>query len=182
MIAAVLLAGAALLAGCASVPEPLRDGPEQSPTPEQVRAAPEQYAGMRLRWGGVIVAVENGPVQSVVQVVARPLARDTRPQQTDQTAGRFLVRITGFIDPVDYAAGRELTIVGVLEGVEQRDVGAYRYRYPVVGATAHYLWPRRMPPAPDPYFYSPFYDPWYPYGPYPYPYPYPPPNPRKERR
>lgn len=166
--AALLLAGLVWLTGCMSLPEPLRDGPKQSPDPAQVQAAPGQYAGMTVRWGGVIVAVENGPAQSMVQVVSRPLSKSARPLETDQTSGRFLVSISGFIDPVDYSAGREITIIGVLEGMEERNIGTYRYTYPRVKATNHYLWPLRPPPIQDPYFYSPFYYPWYPYGPYPY--------------
>ncbi|HEY0633751.1 MAG TPA: Slp family lipoprotein [Gammaproteobacteria bacterium] len=160
-----------LLAGCVSPPEPLRDAPPQSPEPAQVRAAPEQYTGMRVRWGGVIVVVENGPAESVVEVVSRPLSESARPLDTDATSGRFLATISGFVDPVDYAAGREITVVGVLEGAEQRDIGTYRYNYPRVRVARHYLWSPRLPPVPDPYYYSPFYYPWYPYGPYYYPYP-----------
>jgi outer membrane lipoprotein len=169
-VVALLLAIVAWLTGCASVPEPLRGGPQQSPDPAMVRTSPEQYAGMTVRWGGVIVTVENEAAQSVVQVVSRPLGESTRPLETDESWGRFIVRINGFIDPVDYAAGREITVIGVIDGVEQHNIGTYRYNYPLVRATTHYLWPVRLPPMPDPYFYSPFYSPWYPY-PYGY-YPY----------
>ena len=171
--AAVLLpAGLVVLTGCAVIPEPVREGPQQSPDPAQVRAAPEQYAGMTVRWGGVIVAVENGPEQSEVEVVSRPLSNDARPLDTDQTAGRFLVRTSDFLDPMDYVTGREITVVGVLDGVEPRNIGEHRYAYPVVKATGYYLWSLRQIPAYDPYFYAPFYDPWYPLGPYYYPYPF----------
>lgn len=168
VVITLLLVGLVLQIGCTSTPEPLREGPTKSPDPAQVRAAPEQYVGMTVRWGGVIVDVENGVAQSVVQVVSRPLSSSARPQETDQTSGRFLVRISGFVDPVDYAAGREFTVTGVLEGVEQRDIGDYRYTFPVVRASGYHLWPLRPPPMPDSYYYSPFYNPWYPYGPYPY--------------
>lgn len=165
---AVVLTGLVWLAGCASVPQSLRGAPEQSPDVSLVRAAPESYRGITVRWGGVIVSVENGPRESVVEVVSRPLDRSSRPLESDETAGRFLARIGGFIDPVDYSAGREITVVGVVEGVEQHEIGTYPYRYPLVQTTAHYLWPLRPLPSPDPYYYSPFYHPWYPYGPYPY--------------
>lgn len=155
--------------GCASVPEPVREAPLTSPDPAQVRANPGNYAGMTVRWGGVIVAVENEAKESVVQVVSRPLARSTRPQETDESWGRFIVRLKGFIDPVDYAPGREITVIGAVDGVEERNIGTYRYSYPLVRATSYYLWPLRPPPIPDPYYYSPFYNPWYPYGLYPYP-------------
>jgi len=156
------------LAGCAATPEPLRDAPAHSPDLAQVQAAPQQYVGTTVRWGGIITAVDNGATESEVQLVARPLSAGGRPLETDQTGGRFLVRITGFLDPVVYATGRELTVVGRVDGVEQRNIGTYRYSYPVIRATSHHLWPLRPPPLPDPY-YSPFQHPWYPYGPYPWP-------------
>ena len=168
-IVALLLGIVAGLAGCASVPEPLRGGPQQSPDPAMVRASPEQYAGVMVRWGGVIVTVKNEAAQSLVQVVSRPLGESTRPLETDESWGRFFASISSFIDPVDYAAGREITVIGVIDGVEQHDIGTYRYSYPLVRATAHYLWPVRLPPVQDPYYYSPFYRPWHPYGLYPYP-------------
>ncbi|HEY0720437.1 MAG TPA: Slp family lipoprotein, partial [Gammaproteobacteria bacterium] len=57
-VTALLLTGLAWLTGCVSLPESLRSGPQQSPDPAQVRAAPQQYKGMSVRWGGVIVTVE----------------------------------------------------------------------------------------------------------------------------
>jgi outer membrane lipoprotein len=166
---AVVAAAILWLTGCASIPASLRDGPEHGPDPAQVQGTPEQYVGKAVRWGGVIAAVDNGPVESVVQVVSRPLSSAGRPLETDRTSGRFLVHVAGFLDPVVYASGRELTVVGQVEGVEQHNIGAYPYRYPVVRASSHYLWQLRPPPAADPYFYPPFHRPWYPYGPYPWP-------------
>lgn len=160
------LLAAVWLAGCASTPAPLRDSPEQSPDPAQVQAAPQQYVGTTVRWGGIITAVDNGPAESVVHIVARPLSSRGRPLETDKTSGRFLVYVAGFLDPVVYATGREFTAVGRVEGVEQRNIGEYRYSYPVVRASGYHLWPPPLPPQPDPFYYPPFYRPWYPYGPY----------------
>lgn len=158
------------LTGCASVPEPLREAPQTSPDPAAVRATPDKYAGTKVRWGGIIAAVENEANESEIQVVSRPLADSTRPQETDASSGRFIVRIKGFVDPIDYSAGREITVIGVLDGVEQRNIGKYPYSFPLVRATSYYLWPLRPPPIPDSYYYySPLYNPWYPYGLYPYP-------------
>lgn len=157
-----------LLAGCSTTPESLRDTVEQAPDPAQVRAAPERHIGASVRWGGIIAAVDNGPTESVVVIVARPLSRSGRPLETDASAGRFLLRIDGFIDPVVYGNGRELSAVGRVIGVEQRNIGAYPYSYPVLHADSHHLWPLRPPPTPDPFYYPPYHRPWYPYGPYPY--------------
>ncbi len=158
------------LAGCASIPTPIRDAPEQGPSPAEVRAAPQRFAGTVVRWGGVIAGVENRADGSVVAVVSRPLSGVARPEESDETAGRFLVDIKQFIDPVVYATGREFTVVGRVSGVERRKIGAYDYTFPLVQATGYYLWPKRVPAAREPCCYGPFYpwpyyDPWFPYGP-----------------
>lgn len=162
----------AWLAGCTTVPEAIRGTADPATDPAQVRGTPESYQGTPVRWGGVIAAVTNRAEESVVEVVSRPLGSSGRPQETDQTAGRFLVRVAGFLDPAVYAAGREFTVVGTIEGSERRNIGEYPYTYPVVRATGHYLWPPREEAPRDPFYYPPFYrpyyDPWYPYGPYPY--------------
>lgn len=174
-VSSMVLATLVVLAGCAATPEAIRNGLEDSPDVAMVRAAPAQYQDLAVRWGGVIVSVDNQPDYSMVEVVARPLSDVGRPRDTDETPGRFLARISGFVDPAVYAQGRELTVVGHIDGVLERTIGEYRYSYPVVRATGHYLWQVRMPPEPDPFFYhpyySPFYDPWFPYRRYPY-YPY----------
>ena len=74
------------LAGCASIPTPIRDAPEQGPSPAEVRAAPQRFAGTVVRWGGVIAGVENRADGSVVEVVSRPLSDDARPEENDATA------------------------------------------------------------------------------------------------
>src|SRR5512139_287071 len=86
--AALLLWVLAGLTGCVSMPDPLREGPQQSPDPAEVRAAPDKYTGVMVRWGGVIVDVENAPEQSVIEVVTRPLSDEARPLMTDRSSGR----------------------------------------------------------------------------------------------
>lgn len=165
------LAGLLWLTGCTTLPEPIRAAPAQPIVPAQAQAAPEQHKGAPVRWGGIIATVINLPSESLIEVVARPLEGDGRPEDSDRTTGRFLARLAGFIDPVAYAAGRELTVVGTLAGVEQRKIGEYAYLYPVVRVTGHYLWPLRPPPLRDPLYYPPYYRRWpyYPYGPFLFP-------------
>ncbi len=171
------LAGAlVLLAGCATVPEAIRRPPPGDLQPDEVRAAatPQDYLGATVRWGGTIAAVRNLAQETEIEIVARRLDGQGRPQGDDTSRGRFLVRVSGFLDPAIYAPERELTVRGRLEGVLQRPIGEYPYRYPVVRAEQVYLWPPRpTQPAPaPPYYYDPFwYDPWYPWG-WPY-YRYP---------
>ena len=82
-----------------------------------------------------------------------------------------------FLDPKVYAANRKVTVTGTVLRTEIRPVGKFPYTYPVVQATAWYLWPEDTAPAcsgyPYPGWYYPWYGPWvgpwyaspgYPYG------------------
>ena len=161
---AVLLAGVLLLSACTSnVPEGIRQAPPSAVSPAEARADAERLAGAPVRWGGVIAEVENRRDETWIDVVARPLARDGSPQSRDApNLGRFLARVTGFLDPAVYEPGREITVHGRFDGVETRTIGDYPDRYPVVRVQQHYLW--AIQPEPQPRAYDPFwYDPWYPF-------------------
>lgn len=171
----MILAGVLVIQGCASnVPEAIRSAPAQEVSLSEARSGAEALAGTEVRWGGVIAAVENAREETRIEVVARPLAAKGRPENGDRSEGRFLARFEGFLDPAVYAAGRELTVRGNLDGVVTRAIGEYPYPYPVVSVHTHQLWADR--PEPDPYAYDPmWYGPWYPDPWYPYPwhrYPY----------
>lgn len=158
-----------LVAGCATTPDALRDVPEGFPDPERVRDEPAAHEGEAVRWGGRIVDVENAAGETRVIVLARALDGRGRPGDSDG-GGRFLARFDGFLDPAEYAAGRELTVVGEVAGVATRDVGEYPYRHPVVDVRSHVLWAEPEPAPPPLRYYDPWYGPYY--GPY-YPYRHP---------
>jgi outer membrane lipoprotein len=164
-------AGLALcLAGCASqVPEDIRRAASPSLTIAQVQEAPAALQGRRVRWGGRIVATINLPTTTEIEVLSRPLSRDGRPRENTDGDGRFIARIAGFADPMEYAKDRELTVEGPVVGVQTRKVGDYPYAYPVVAAETRYLWPEAPSPLAYPYpipWGWPGYGPWgWPYGP-----------------
>lgn len=160
------------LGGCASVPETIRRAPPGDVPPDEVRAAPQQYLGVTVRWGGSIVKVHNRQTETLIEIVARRLDSQGRPRAEDRSLGRFLAKVAGFLDPAIYAAGREVTVRGQFEGMVEQPIGEFRYLYPIVRAEHVQLWPPRREPD-YPYYYDPFwYDPWYPWG-WPYhPYPY----------
>ena len=134
------LAIAALLAACATAPRPLQ-GQYSTLVPEQ--AASQQATGERVRWGGRIVAVEPHADRSCFEVVSLPLTVTGRPRDVDRSQGRFVACRQGFYEPEVFAAGREITISGQVEGFETRMVGEFDYRYPRVAADVVYLWPER---------------------------------------
>lgn len=159
---AVLVVG-----GCANIPNSLdRPLAEPPPQPAQVQAAPDQYQGQVVRWGGTIATVENTSEGSLIEVVARPLQSDSRPQENGMSPGRFLIATSAFIDPEVYESGKSITALGTLNGVQQRAVGEYQYPYPILRAEAIHLWPprpeRQLSPYPDPWMYP------YPYRYHPY--------------
>jgi outer membrane lipoprotein len=165
------------LAGCqSSIPLEIREPVAGSPELEHVRADTAHFKNAPVRWGGKIVKLENKAQDTLVEVVSKPLDDDGRPQDSDGTSGRFLVRVTEFLDPAVYKADRLLTMRGVVEGSMEGKIGERSYTYPVVAAQRIYLWPietraRYMydPWFPYPYYgYGPYYNPWGPrfrYGP-----------------
>lgn len=131
-----------VLSGCASrVPEAVRSAPSPEVGLAQVREADTQrYVGTDVRWGGRIAVVENGPSETLIQVISQPLDRDGRPKVNGDGGGRFLAKFPGFLDPFIYARDRQLTIVGTVRGEVIRNIGEYAYTLPVVEVRSHYLW------------------------------------------
>ena len=144
-----------LLAGCASIPEPLRgDFPE---------LAPESALGSNamVRWGGRIIDVWPGSGETCLEVLAKPLDSRARPRPTDTEIGRFRACKADFLDPALFATGREVTVTGRIIGEATRTLGEYEYRMPRLAVDELLLWPER--PAvqrvhiyDDPFFWGPF--------------------------
>ena len=102
-----------LLGGCSTVPKELAYEPA-----DQLVAYQPALQGMEskpARWSGVISAVHNKADQSVIEVVYLPLKSNGVPEQTEQSPGRFLAIMQGFVDPTLYAKGRSLTVLGTLD-------------------------------------------------------------------
>lgn len=152
-----------LLSACSTVPKELAYEPADQLVAYQ--PALQGMEGKPARWSGVISAVHNEQDQSVIEVVYLPLKANGVPEQTEQSPGRFLAIMKGFVDPTLYAKGRSLTVLGTLAAPVDSQIGSHKYRFSVLKVTASKLWPpvkeveiRYM----DPYFYDPFYDPFWP--------------------
>ena len=97
--------------------------------------------GKPARWSGVISAVHNKADQSVIEVVYLPLKSNGVPEQTEQSPGRFLAIMQGFVDPTLYAKGRSLTVLGTLDKPVDSQIGEHKYRFSVLKVTGSKLWP-----------------------------------------
>lgn len=160
----LLLLVSAMLAACAAnIPSVIRSEPAGNPPVAAVRADPQRFANVRVRWGGTIASVDNRAKETWIEIVSHDLASGGRPLENDRSQGRFMARIPGFLDPALFAKGRALTVAGVVAGQVTKLIGQYPYRFPVVKVQAYHLWqplPQyQSPPYPPPWYY----DPWYPY-------------------
>ncbi len=151
------------------MPPPIRTELPDPPSLKEVRQDPSAFVGERIRWGGTIARVENREKVTRIQLVARRLGKEGRPRAEGRSNGRFLTEVEGFLDPVVYAQGRLLTVVGRLQEPETRPIGDYPYRFPVVRAESHHLWPEPDPIRSPRYYDGPYGDPWYRFHPYGHP-------------
>jgi outer membrane lipoprotein len=102
---------------------------------------PDRYRGEVAILGGKII--ETHPLEGGTELIVLQLAldRSDRPQDNDQSKGRFLVQADHFLDPAVYAPGTLITVVGRLKGGEQRYIGQMAYRYPVISLIEIKKWP-----------------------------------------
>lgn len=159
-----------LLGGCASIPPyPVT---ANNPPLASVRADLSAHRDQVVTWGGIILSVEVQQSDTLVMILAKPLDRDGEPLATDHIDGRFLARFSGFRDPAVFAAGRSITLTGVIRGSQTRKIGEHPYLYPIVGVNRYRLWPKPVEyhENSDYLWYSPWY-PWYPWYGYYYDYP-----------
>lgn len=138
----VLIPGllAILLSACATSPVATETDQVQSLGPAEVLAGKSQ-AGDRVVWGGRIVAVRNLAEHTEISVVSYPLNHADRPQFDAEPGVRFLLRRPGFLEPVQYASGRFLTVLGTVSGIEHAEVDQFHLAHPVIEAERIHLWP-----------------------------------------
>ncbi|MDT8452885.1 MAG: Slp family lipoprotein [Gammaproteobacteria bacterium] len=166
------LSFAMLLSACAShVPPEIKQSLEGAPTLAEVRDQPQAYLSQKVRWGGVILNLENRQDTSWLTILAYPLNEQGKPQVSDHSSGRFIAEANDFLEPSVYSRDRKITVIGRLIKTETIKVGDFPYEHPVVDVSQRYLWPEEQELSD--YNYPPYwwYDPWYyPYYPWHYPY------------
>jgi len=172
-----ILAAAAglILSACTTIPTQLQ-GTYAEISPARVQ--PDLF-GSKVRWGGVLIETRNEKDRTCFEVLSHALDRTMRPVADDTTTGRFIACTNGFHDPQVYANGREVTITGFIQSLEQRKIEEFDYRYPVVEITDMVLWEERENVVIYNHYYDPFFYPYfwggpywgfYPYYGYPWPY------------
>ncbi len=169
----LLICSLSLVACSSHVPKEIRQAsPDQVPL-STVHSNIEQHIGKRVRWGGVILHIENQNTSTWLTIMAKPLWASGRPNDSDTSYGRFIAIIPGFLEPEVYANQREITITGRVTGTQARKVGDFEYNYPLIEVDQQYLWHKPVTTEHQhPHWYhDPWYDPFYPYHSY-HPHPH----------
>jgi len=131
-----------LLGACTSMPQAMKDARVVDISYAVASQNIDSYKDVPVRWGGIIIDVENEENFSLVQALFYPLNYFGRPKLNGLYGDRFVIKSTEFLDPVIYAKGREITVVGTLNGDIERTVGKRIIRVPLILSTAIYLWPK----------------------------------------
>ena len=131
---------ALLLSGCVASPFEDRDGIDRGFDADQALSAPERI-GEAVIWGGRVVGVVNAGEFTELEVLALPLRSGDRPDRRADGSARFVIRHPGFLEPMTFAPGRYVTVLGRYVGIESRSVGAFELRHAVVQSQQLELWP-----------------------------------------
>jgi len=164
----LLLLVISVLTSCATkVPQSIDEDIKDIPRLKVVAHNIPAYIGQRVRWGGIIANVVNEKEATVLEIVEHSLNKQGRPLETDQTQGRFLARFSGFLDPMVYAKGREITVVGKISKETKQLIYQFEYTYPEIVVDSFRLWQleKRIEYIYEPYWYGPWY-PRYRWSPY----------------
>jgi outer membrane lipoprotein len=130
-----------LLNACTTLPPAIKNPPLNDISYNQANRDVASYKDAAVRWGGIIVDVENEQNFSVVQVLSYPLDSDGKPRTDKPNEGRFAFKTPEFLDPAVYTKNTEITVAGTLTGDIERLIGKKVMRMPLVSASTIYRWP-----------------------------------------
>jgi len=130
-----------MLLSCGTTPDFDSSLADPSLSPEAVIKEPELHRGKLALWGGIILQTQNLKTTTQIEVLAYPLDDDNEPLIKNMPLGRFIIDHKGFLEPMIYAQGRTITVMGTISEVKQALVGASTLSYPVLSARQLHLWP-----------------------------------------
>ena len=139
-----------LLIGCATgISRQVRSQVTYDGTFAKLQKDHDEHLGEIVILGGKIIETKGSETSSEITVLQLPLDKKDRPQDSDRSEGRYLVRSEQFLDPAIYQAGSLLTVVGRLSTSEVRSIGGFQYVYPLVETIEIKLWPKARQATPS---------------------------------
>jgi len=154
-----------LLSGCTrAISEAGRKLADPDITFSQLKEKPDSYMGKYVILGGLIATAKNTKEGALLEVVQFKLDNSGYPEDTLTSGGRFLATHPDFLDPMIYAPGRLVAILGEVKGKRVLPLDEVDYLYPVIAIREIHPWrsSSEYGLSPNPYP-SPFYTPYY-YG------------------
>ena len=85
------------LSACSNLPPVIEDAPEIDISYSQALQNIAGHMNAPVRWGGVILDVENEQQFSLVQVLSYPLNNYGRPKPDKPNEGRFLIKSSEYL-------------------------------------------------------------------------------------
>ena len=129
-----------LVSACSNLPKNITEAPIRDIQLAEVRNNTAIFSGNAVRWGGIIVKVDNHENSTGIQVLSYPLGHYGQPLLQRGETGRFYLKTTDFLDPVIYAQGIEITVYGIVNGEINKQVGDKSLTLPVVDSQNIHLW------------------------------------------
>jgi len=139
---AVVFTALLLLGACGSNPvDSTQVTQRQSPqaVAKTVTGDGELPSGI-VMWGGVILSSANLAAGTQLEVLSYPLDHRQLPQTHRRATGRFLIQHPDYLETVDYAEGRLITVLGKLEGLASGVVGNTEFPVVEISPETIYLW------------------------------------------
>ena len=107
---------------------------------QQLIQDPEAYRGKIVIVGGRILQSFTEEGQTWLEVLQQPLGWQDKPESSDISYGRFLVRFPEYKDPEIYQKDQLITVAAEITGTRQRMIDTIEYRYPVVTSREAHIW------------------------------------------
>jgi starvation-inducible outer membrane lipoprotein len=107
-----------LLASCATIPSELTKQVDQDLTFAEAKRAPERYRGKILLLGGTVSERMYLPGATKMLIHEHNVDYRNSPNLDGLSEGEFLVVVRPPVNPAQYPAGKPVTVVGKLTGVE----------------------------------------------------------------
>jgi outer membrane lipoprotein len=119
-------------------------------TENRLEVSPQELTGMdpesltgTVVWGGRILETANLATGTELLVLAVPLSGGNVPRVDGQSLGRFIAVHPGYLEPLDFAPGRYVSLAGRLGGISDAwEFEGDPVALPVVDIRQIHLWPR----------------------------------------
>ncbi|MCW8335124.1 Slp family lipoprotein [Vibrio sp. SCSIO 43135] len=136
----LILVSVLLVSACSSLPQNLESESPNLISDYQQWLDSDSSNTLDVRLGGIIAKVTNLDDKTRLEVVNMPISSAGKPDLGTEPNGRFVAYVDGFLDPVAYAEGRLITVLGTSNGTEQAKVGEFEHQFPVMNARGVHLW------------------------------------------